>query len=171
MKRAKLNRFFIKLLLSVIILLSCKGVSFAQPALPERALTVAATQGLYFGKFYDLGTGGSVSVDWQGIRTTTGSIVPAPNSVARPAIFEVRLCQGRNVAITYAPTTILSGSNGGVFTLNIGPTEKGINGASFTVENNCNFITVLRVGGTLIIPGNAPPGFYSGNFEISFDQQ
>jgi hypothetical protein len=171
MKKTNSNRFYAKLLFSVIILLLCTGISFAQPTLPERTLTVAATQGLYFGKFYDLGTGGSVSIDWQGIRTTTGGIVAAPNSIARPALFEVRLCQGRNVTITYAPTTTLAGSNGGEFILNIGPTEKGINGALFPIENNCNFVTVLRVGGTLTIPGNSPPGFYSGSFEISFDQQ
>ena len=129
MKKVNSHRFYIKLLFSLIILLFYAEVSFAQPSLPERTITVAATQGLYFGKFYDLGTGGSVSIDWQGIRTTTGGIVAAPNSDARPALFEIRLCQGRNITITYAPTAILTGSNGGAFTLNIGPTEKGVNGA------------------------------------------
>ena len=171
MKKVNSHRFYMKLLFSLIILLFYAEASFAQPNLPERTITIAATQGLYFGKFYDLGTGGSVSIDWQGIRTTTGGIVAAPNSVARPALFEIGLCQGRNVTITYAPTAILTGSNGGAFTLNVGPTEKGVNGASFAMENNCNFITMLRVGGTLTIPGNSPPGFYSGSFEISFDQQ
>ena len=171
MKKVNSHRFYMKLLFSLIILLFYAEVSFAQPSLPERTITVAATQGLYFGKFYDLGTGGSVSIDWRGIRTTTGGIVAAPNSDARPALFEIRLCQGRNITITYAPTAILTGSNGGAFTLNIGPTEKGVNGTSFAMENNCNFITMLRVGGTLTIPGNSPPGFYSGSFEISFDQQ
>lgn len=154
-----------------IVLFFYSGFYFAQPLLPERTLTVGVTQGLYFGKFYDLGTGGTVSVDWQGIRNTTGGIIATPSSVVRPAIFEIKLCQGRNVTITYAPTTTLTGSNGGVFQLDLGPTEKGGSGAIFPIENNCNFITILRVGGTLHIPGNSPPGFYTGSFEISFDQQ
>lgn len=171
MKTTNLNRFYIKLLFSITILFLYTGVSFAQPGLPDRSLTVSATQPIYFGKFYDLGTGGTVSVDWQGIRTTTGGIIAVPSSVARPALFEIKLCQGRNVTITFAPTTTLTGSNGGSFVLDIGPTEKGVNGALFAIENNCNFITILRVGGTLHIPGNSPPGSYTGSFDVSFDQQ
>jgi len=171
MKTTNSNRFYIKLLFSITILFLYTGVSFAQPGLPDRSLTVSATQPIYFGKFYDLGTGGTVSVDWQGIRTTTGGIIAVPSSVARPALFEIKLCQGRNVTITFAPTTTLTGSNGGSFVLDIGPTEKGVNGALFAIENNCNFITILRVGGTLHIPGNSPPGSYTGSFDVSFDQQ
>lgn len=165
------NRFHMKLLFSIAILFLFIEVSFAQPELPDRNLTIAATQGLYFGKFYDLGAGGTISIDWRGIRTTTGGIIAVTSSIARPALFEIKLCQGRNVTITFAPTTILTGSNGGELTLDIGPTEKGVNGALFAIENNCNFVTMLRVGGTLHIPGNSPPGFFSGSFEISFDQQ
>jgi len=169
MKTINLYNLYKEILFLMLFFYS--GFLFAQPLLPQRTLTVAATQGLYFGKFYDLGTGGTVSVDWQGIRNTTGGIIATPSSIARPALFEIKLCQGRNVTITYAATTTLTGSNGGSFQMNIGPTEKGVNGAVFPIENNCNFITILRVGGTLHVPGNSPPGFYSGSFEISFDQQ
>jgi hypothetical protein len=90
---------------------------------------------------------------------------------AQPAIFEIKLCQGRNVIITFSATTTLTGSNGGSLTLDIGPTEKGINGASFTSNSDCNFITPLRVGGTLNIPGTAIPGTYTGSFDITFNQE
>jgi hypothetical protein len=91
--------------------------------------------------------------------------------IAQPAIFEVKLCQGRNVIITFSATTILTGSNGGSLTLNIGPTEKGISSANFTTNSDCNFVTPLRVGGTLNIPGTAIPGNYTGSFEITFNQE
>lgn len=171
MKRANSNKFYIKLLLSIIVLFLYTGISFAQPSIPSRAFTVSAKQPIYFGKFYNIGGGGTISVDWQGIRSTTGGIVAIPSSVARPALFEVKLCQGRNVTITFTPTTILKGSNGGSFVLDVGPTEKGGNGATFSVENNCNFITILRVGGTLHIPESLPAGSFIGSFEISFNQQ
>jgi hypothetical protein len=90
---------------------------------------------------------------------------------AQPAIFEVTLCQGRNVIITFSPTTTLTNGTGGSLTLNIGPTEQGGNNASFTTNNDCNFITPLRVGGTLVIPGSAPSGTYSGSFDITFNQE
>jgi hypothetical protein len=94
-------------------------------------------------------------------------------SAPQAAIFEINLCQGRLVTIAYPFSTILSGTNGGSVILNIGPTEKGPTGSVFQVNTDCNFITQLRVGGTLIIKSNSenPGGDYSGNFSISFTQQ
>lgn len=55
--------------------------------------------------------------------------------------------------------------------LTIGSTEKGPSGSSFPVNNNCNFITTLRVGGTLNVPAGAAKGTYSGNFDLTFAQE
>ena len=158
------NIFTINMLLTVV-------VGYSQPALPQRSLTIAATQNLDFGKFYDSGSGGTISVSWQGIRTTTGGIVAPASSIVFPALIELKLCQGRSITITYPPTTTLYGSRGGSIILDVGPTEKGGNGAIFATEKNCNFITILRVGGTLHIPVNTTTGDYTGNFEITFEQQ
>ena len=65
----------------------------------------------------------------------------------------------------------LTGSNGGSITCNIGPTEKGINGSSFVTNGDCNFITLLRVGGTLQVSGATLPGIYIGSFAITFNQE
>jgi hypothetical protein len=94
---------------------------------------------------------------------------PAPQA----AIFEINLCQGRLVVITYPSSVTLTGSNGGSVKLNIGPSEKGVSGSAFQVNTDCSFITQLRVGGTLIISNNAanPGGDYSGNFSLTFNQQ
>jgi len=156
---------------NLVIIILCSLSGYAQPTLPQREITLYAAQELNFGKFYDAGTGGTITVDWQGTRTTTGGIVGTTSSIVRPAIFEVKLCQGRNITITYPTTTILEGSRGGSIVLNVGPTEKGVNGAIFATDKNCDFITLLRVGGTLNIPANTPVGDYTGTLEISFDQQ
>lgn len=88
---------------------------------------------------------------------------------AQPAIFEIYHCPGGNISITFDATTTLTGSNGGSLTLDIGPTDKGPNGSSFTT-NDC-IITPLRVGGTLHIPGTAISGTYTGSFAITVNQQ
>ena len=156
-----------------MVLCSWIHLVYAQPTLPNRSITISATQPLHFGTFSLAGMGsGTVSVGYDGIRIATGNIfLSALAPTAQPAIFDVKLCQGRNVTITFAPTTMLTGSNGGSFTVDIGPTEKGVSGSQFPIENNCDFITTLRVGGTLHIPGSSPPGIYTGSFEITFEQE
>lgn len=173
MKLINPNSLLLKLLLLTTVCFFFMPSPNAQPPLPNREITITATQALHFGTFSLVGAGGgSVTVGYDGSRYSTGGIyLSALAPVAQPAIFDIRLCQGRNVTITFSPTTILTGSNGGTFTLDLGPTEKGVSGSQFPVDGNCNFITTLRVGGTLHVPGNAPPGIYSGSFEITFEQQ
>ncbi len=166
-----------KLCLAIMLMevLQCAKLQYlnAQPELPQRSLTVTPTQSLHFGTFcVTSSAGGTVIVGYDGLRTSTGSIVllsKAPTS--QPAIFEVKLCQGRNVIITFAATATLTGNNGGTLTLEIGPTEKGGYGASFSTNTDCNYITPLRVGGTLVVSGFAIPGTYSGTFDIVFNQE
>jgi hypothetical protein len=173
MKATHINRYFLKLLFFAAILIAFVNISYAQPELPQRSLTVTATQAIHFGTFCITGgAGGTVTVGFDGSRISTGDVLllsMAPT--AQPSIFEIKLCQGRNVIITFSATTTLTGSNGGSLTLDIGPTEKGISGASFTTNSDCNFITPLRVGGTLHVPGTAIPGTYTGDFEITFNQE
>ena len=167
------NYSFLKLLFLSAVLFFCVSFSSAQPVLPQRAISVTPTQGIHFGTFCLTGSsGGTITVGYDGSRNKTGDIalfMKAPT--AHPAIFEIKLCEGRNVIINFDVTTTLSGSNGGSFTLDLGPTEKGINGASFLTNSDCNFITTLRMGGTLHIPGSAIPGTYTGSFAITFNQQ
>ena len=170
MKLLSINKIYLALL--VLFILFCTKETFAQPVLPQRAITVYPSQALNFGLFYSRdGSGGTISVDPQGNRSVTGSIGTVPSHPGKPALFEVKLCQGRTVTLSYQPTTILTGADGNEIILEIGPTQKGENGAVFATENNCNFITILRVGGTLIIPPNTKTSVFSGEFNISFNQQ
>lgn len=165
-------RLCIYMLIIVSIMLMCQKAE-AQPELPQKALTITATQSIHFGTICLTGpSGGTVTVNYDGTLSSAGSVVLLPVApFAQPAIFEVKLCQGRNVTITFSPTTILNGNHGGTLVLDIGPTEKGINGSVFATNNDCNFITPLRVGGTLHVPGNAISGTYTGTFDITFNNE
>jgi len=164
------------ILVALILQFNAVGLS-AQPSLPPRNITVNSTQSLNFGSFClenQGSSGGTVTVDWQGNRSYSGQVVLLPAAPqATAAIFEINLCQGRSVVITYPVTTLLTGSNGGTLTLNIGPTEKGPSGSVFQVNSDCSFITPLRVGGTLIVGNNSqnPGGTYTGTFNIVFNQE
>ncbi|MFT4645751.1 MAG: hypothetical protein ACI8ZX_002169, partial [Planctomycetota bacterium] len=68
-----LNKDYIKLITILLVLYA--QFCWAQPSLPQRSITLNPTQELFFGKFYDKGNGGSISVDWQGNRTTSGDTV------------------------------------------------------------------------------------------------
>ena len=165
--------WFIKGLHITILICICGYAASAQPVLPQRTITITPMQGIHFGTFCLTGSaGGSVTVGWDGSRTCSGSVAAlslAP--AAHEAIFAIKLCEGRQVSITFDAATTLTGSNGGSLTLDMGPTEKGGNGASFSTNSDCNFITPLRMGGTLHIPGTAIPGTYSGTFAITFNQE
>jgi hypothetical protein len=169
MKEMNLNRVPLKLLFVMTILFFCLNASYAQPGLPQRTITVQPTQAIDFGVFYVV-SAGTISIDWQGIVSTTGGVVSLSAASARPAIFDIKLCQGRNVTITYDPTTTITNGVPSL-TLHIGPTEKGPSGSTFPVTTDCNFITTLRVGGTLDVPGGAPTGVYNGSFSMTFTQQ
>ena len=136
-------------------------------------ITATQTQAINFGTYCVNGTGGgTVSIGWDGSRASTGNIVLLNiTPYAQPAIFEIKLSKGNTVSFTYFPTGILTGSNGGTLTFDIGPTEHGINGSSFTINTNSNYLTPFKVGGTLHIPSNAIQGTYSGNFDITFHQE
>lgn len=146
------------------------GFLQAQPTLPQRGITVLPTQPIDFGAFYVNGAG-TIEVDFQGNVNVTGGVISLNTTTVTPAIFEIKLCQGRTITINYDASVMITGSNGGELELGIGPTERGIAGDEFPSANDCNFITVLRVGGKLIVPANAVPGIYTGSFPMNFVQE
>ena len=153
--------------------LFCFSFSFAQSVLPQRSIKIPATQPINFGSFCVTGgEGGTITVLTDGSRTSTGNIILLPMApIAQPAIFEIKLCQGRNVSIKFDTPIINLDCSGGFLSLKIGPTDKGGDGARFITNSDCNIITPLTVGGTLTVPGTAFPGIYSGIFSITLIQQ
>jgi len=144
------------------------------PDLPQRTGTISATQSLHFGDLTIISgsAGGTVKVDYNGLRTSTGSVVLLNlGNTARQAIFEFKLCPGRTFIVNYQPTVILTGSNGGSLLLHLGPTNMQSN--IFTSNVGCNNINLISMGGTLDVKSMTvnPHGLYTGNFELTFIQQ
>ena len=165
------NKIF-TILLSVALLHLSPCYVLSQPPLPNHTLSVSATQSLNFGAFCVTGTGGTVTVNWQGIRFSSPGIILLNSPFPHQAIFEFKLCQSRNVTLTYPPIITLTGSNGGSMIMSFAP-EKGENGNSFQIDGDCNLITRLQVGGTLTVGDQAanPSGIYTGKFSITFNQE
>jgi hypothetical protein len=167
----RIHRYYVKLFSLSAILFLCFDFSYSQPGLPPRNISVTATQALNFGGLCVTGTGGTVMVGWNGTRTSSGGITLLSSLSASPAILQIKLCQGRSIIMTFDPVTTLTGNTGGTLRLDIGPTEKGPSGSGFFSNGDCNFITLLRVGGTLHLPGTTIAGTYTGTFAITFNEQ
>jgi hypothetical protein len=136
-------------------------------------VTVSTAQHLSFGTIIQTGVSGTVSVSYQGIRSSTGSIIiPSISSSAQitPAMFIVTSLPGALIAIdNIAPTTLL-GSNGGTVDLSFNLSTDCRHGTSFVALTGT---TNVYLGGKLTVGPLtfAKPGDYSGTFTVTFIQQ
>jgi len=181
MFRIPLNPFFIFKLLKkelvtlciILSLLLVHGSILAQEKPPKPiTVTVSTLQHLNFGTFIQTGVSGTVSMDFSGVVTPSGSvIIPSlgfnPHAVPTPALFEVTANPGTLITIQNGPPATLTGSNGGTLALTIGTSSTG---SPFVTQNP---ITYVYVGGTLTVGSMAanPAGYYQGTFTVTFIQQ
>lgn len=139
---------------------------------PPRPVTVrvSTAQHLQFGSFIQTGSSGTVSVEYTGTRTATGSVIlPNISSSAfpTPALFIVDAEPGTLITILNGPDAILTGSNTGTLTLKIGDSSTR---SPFVTRSQ---YTDVFIGGTLIVgPMSAnPAGSYNGTFTVTFIQE
>jgi hypothetical protein len=138
---------------------------------PPRPISVYTAQNLSFGAFYQGITGGTVEIDYNGVRYSTGDVILAGLGYTfYAAIFEVEAEPGYLVNILNGPDATLSGSNGGSMILHVGNASTG---NPFIVTSIPPGRTQVRIGGILTVgnPGANPPGNYSGSFSITFIQE
>jgi hypothetical protein len=170
-----MTKSIVCMLICLLLLLNFNLVAQTVPGLPRRTATVSATQAFNFGDITIISgsSGGTVTVDYSGTRTATGSVVLLNSGAAHQAIFEYKLCPGRSVTITYSPTVTLNGSLGGSLLLHVGPTNLGISGTSFISNKGCDENHLISVGGTIDVGSisSNPPGLYTGTFDLTFIQQ
>jgi hypothetical protein len=165
---------------SAVLLMLFMGMSvYAQrkiagigPEKPPRPISIYINpaQGLSFGAFYQVGSGGTVIIYPNGSRSTTGNIIQASLGFSfSPAIFEADAEPGTIITISNGPDVILNGSNGGTMSLHIGSSDLG---SSFIATAVSPSRTLIRIGGTLTIanPLASPPGSYNGTFSVTFIQ-
>ena len=157
-------------------------IFFAAFATPADAATfsIANNSGLVFGKFV-AGTGGTVIISTSGARSATGgpSGVTLVNSTNQPAQFTVRCIEDTgldtcNLLSTFSISTVAD------TTLASGVYSMSLTGITvYSVNNNSNSTgqlsgggtDSLKVGGTLTVGGNQPPGSYSGSFSVTVAYQ
>ena len=157
-------------IIPVIFMLSLSQEANGQEP-PPRPVAVTVTQELGFGAFYHGAVGGTVTINSDASRSSTGDVVLLglgyPFSTA---IYELVANPGTVISLLNGPDVLLPGSGGGSLSLHIGasnPASPFVTTAPYPVP------TILNVGGTLTV-GNSianPPGSYSGTFDITFIQE
>ena len=166
------RRFSISIAISLILFLVPLNQLTAQE-MPPRPIHVTAsmTNQLSFGAFYHGSLGGSVIIYPSGMRAATGDVVLLSlGYIFSAGLFDVYGNPGTVVSLMSGPQSILTGSNGGTMTLQIGDTYPQ---SPFVLTSPLHSSTQLWVGGTLFM-GNAlanPPGSYSGTYELIFIQE
>ncbi len=161
------------LLISMTVLIFSCSLRLGAQELPPRPITVTVnmSQNLAFGAFYHYNTGGTVIINSDGSRSSTGDVVLLnlgfPYSTG---LYDLVGNPGTLVSILKGPDAVLPGSNGGSLILKIGDTDPV---SPFIITVMPPTVTQLRIGGILIIgnPMANPPGNYSGTFDITFVQE
>lgn len=151
----------------LLILIFC-FLQIVTISLNAQQISVTNVQGLSFGTFYP-GTGVStVTINPNGTRTVTGSVIAAGSSSFSPAIFEIKVHPGSYARIVFGPDVILTGSSGGSMSMHVGPINK----------TNPFYVPppgreTIQVGGTLTVgPVSAnPAGSYVGTFSITLIEE
>ena len=166
---------FFKLL--VLIILCCMSFkSYSQvptDSLPvdPGAISVYTIQNMNFGAFAHQNVGGTITISNTGSRSSTGDIVLLNYGYSYfQSTFEIEGPPGTIISIMNGPDATLSGSNGGTISLTLGASNPA---SPFTTTVSPPTRTQVNVGGTITIGNNAasPPGTYTGNFYITFNQQ
>jgi hypothetical protein len=134
------------------------------------AVTTASTQtingvtSLSFGSFL-AGSGGTVVVSPAGLRTSTGGVLGVNQaSAAAAAQFTVVGTAGATYSITLPAngTVELSDGNGNVMALNSFVSSPASAG---TLSGGGS--QAIRIGATLVVRPNQPPGSYAGAFNVT----
>ena len=168
-KRYLTGSFSMFLLTCFIVLMGCQGATAQE--MPPRPVSAEFIQNLGFGGFALSISGGTVSVTPTGSRFATGGVILVSlGYLYYPAIFGLEGNPGTIIHLLNGPDAILTGSNGGSMTLQLGeayPADPII----INVAPPGNMQVLL--GGTLVV-GNIlanPPGYYSGSFSMMFIQE
>lgn len=135
------------------------------------AMSVYTVQNLSFGTFTPGASGGTVTISNTGVRSVTGTIIPLNLGLSWfQSIFDIDAPEGSIISIMNGPDAVLTGSNGGTMTLELG---SSLPNSPFATVAAQPVQTQVSIGGKLTV-GNStasPPGTYSGTFYITFNQE
>lgn len=135
-------------------------------------VTVNGSQHLAFGAFSHGAFGGTVTINPDGTRSSSGDILLLNLGYAyTPALFDIQANPGTLISIVNGPDVTLTGTNGGTLLLHIGTS---LPGSSFSTTVPWPTVTQVRIGGTLTVSGNPvtnPAGLYTGSYSVTFIQE
>ncbi len=157
-----------KILVILVLLLSgFHQVAYGQEHPPRPiSVTVSVIQNLNFGTFCHGNSGGTVIINPDGSRSSTGDVILLPGTFST-GLYSVCGNAGTMITILNGPDAALTGSGGGTLILKIGDYDPPIPFilTSPTIQ--------VRIGGTLMVgdPLLNPPGNYSGFFNVTFFQE
>jgi len=144
------------------------------PPIPVK-VEVRNSRFLNFGSFTGGVTGGTVTVDYNGTRTSTGDVfllnLGNPTS---SALFDLTANPGTLVNITVPSDFLLSGDGGTGGDVRLEITMNHIStGQTFITTVTPPLTNEIEVGGTLHIGSEAqnPAGFYTGTFSLIFNYE
>ena len=159
------------LLITIIAFVVIPASLFAQE-LPPRPMLLTTFQNLSFGAFINGNGGGTVTINPEGSRTSSGDIYLVNMGESfYPAIFEVEALPGNIIHVNLPVYATLSGPAGK------SPLSVEINSSlpvsPFVNTTNPPYRTQVRVGGTLTVgnSSSSPSGNYIGSFSITFIQE
>ncbi len=142
------------------------------PSVAPKNMKVYALQDLSFGCFcITNNSGGTVVISPHGIRTCNG-VACMPSSYGAPAIFNVKLVQGRIVHLVFPASATLF-RVGGVGSMTITDFTSDKPGESFITTASHPFMNSISVGATLNVGSMAenPSGNYRGDFLVTFARE
>ena len=163
-----------KILLTVAMVFACGFFSVikAQEDPPKPiVVTENLSQHLSFGAFSHGATGGTVTVNPNESRSSSGDVLLLNlGYVYSAALFDIRANPGTVISILNGPDVSIPGSNGGSILLHL---TTSLPASPFVTVVPWPTVTQVRIGGRLTV-GNAaanPPGNYSGSYSVTFIQE
>ncbi|MGN7823350.1 DUF4402 domain-containing protein [Chitinophaga sp. 22536] len=127
-------------------------------------VTPTIVQQLSFGTFSAGQSGGTITVNADGVTTTTGDVIPiGKGTMASPAVIELEAPVGSRIAILET-NSLLKGGKGNTLSLRIKSSDPAMPFITKTPR------TSIHIGGTLTInkPGQTASGNYNGQVFITF---
>jgi hypothetical protein len=160
------------LIVTIAIVGGFFSVVKAQEDPPRPVLVyVNSSQHLSFGAFSHGAAGGTVTVNPDESRSSSGSVLLLNlGYVYSSALFDIRANPGTVISILNGPDVVLPGSNGGSILLHL---TTSLPASPFVTTVPWPTFTQVKIGGRLTV-GNAaanPPGNYSGTYSVTFIQE
>ncbi len=127
----------------------------------QTPVTITILQDVNFGAFAVSGSGGTITVSSEGVRSATGGVVLLGNDY-HAGLFRVEAPIGSNLNLTSGVPSTLNGSSGGQMNVELDETYPAFPFNTTTPFHDFQFGAALTVG----LAGDTPPGAYSGSIDI-----